>query len=256
MASVAYKFNVAVSSLINLTSVSNNPSVAPVTTPRQGGFTLRNRINVANITSANATLWTAAAKSSASQATSAMLVLEVPKRTFVKHVSLRNPAGSTAPTTAFANVHASANSFASGAYLQLGGVFYKNASQSLSSSAIIYTADSRQSIASMDGTLFGALAITKETGATAGLPSKVSTSSSTPYTGGEMFTVPGADEQVLPKGAYFPYGGFVTLQLGPHGHATASTSSGHLTNVSSSSATTFKIAGVWEFMADCEYLPE
>ena len=41
----------------DLTDVTVNPEAAPTSTPRQGGFTLRNRVNFANVSAANKKLW-------------------------------------------------------------------------------------------------------------------------------------------------------------------------------------------------------
>jgi hypothetical protein len=48
MASTAYKFqvNTTAASDVNLTSISTNPDLVPVATPREGGFTLRKALLV------------------------------------------------------------------------------------------------------------------------------------------------------------------------------------------------------------------
>jgi hypothetical protein len=60
---VAYKFKTDSGSVIDLTSTSTNPGAAPVTTQRQGGFTLRNRVNFSNVAAANRVLTTFASAS-------------------------------------------------------------------------------------------------------------------------------------------------------------------------------------------------
>jgi hypothetical protein len=64
------KFTVANSSAsttFDLTDPSINPSAAPQSTPRQGGFTLRNRINFTNVAAANKKLFNMVSSGSAAQ---------------------------------------------------------------------------------------------------------------------------------------------------------------------------------------------
>jgi hypothetical protein len=249
---VAYTFNQSASgsSAIDLTDPDTNPGAAPMSTPRQGGFTLRNRIDASQLSTADTKLFTIGAVATAAVVANQLLVLEVPKRTFVKSVTQKVPVGATAPTTAYTSVSAAGNSVFSNAELMLGALAYTSASQASMKADLT---DGHADLSSLDGAVFGHMPITKETGLTGGLPSAVSSSSSsTPWAGGLLWNFTGAAETITSEGRYFPYGGFVTLVVGPDAFATSSVSSAHVT----ASTTAGNIAGVWDFMADCEYLPE
>jgi hypothetical protein len=252
MGAVSYTFNQSASatSAIDLTDPAVNNGAAPMSTPRQGGFTLRNRVDCSDLATGNKTLFTVTAKSSASLVANTLFLMEVPKRTFVKSVTQKVPVGSTAPTTAYNTVHASGNSFASGAQLMLGAAAYTTSSQAAMK---VDLTDGHAGVSSMDGAVFGTMPILKEAGTTALLPSAISSTSAsaTPWAGGVQWKFAGTDD-VIPIGRYFPFGGFVTLTMGPDAVVVSSASSAHLTN----SSTTGTMAGVWDFMATCEYLPE
>jgi hypothetical protein len=88
MASTAYKFqvNTTAASDVNLTSISTNPDLVPVATPREGGFTLRNRWNSAKLASSSTAMITSFTNASASTSVARYRAIEVPPRTYVHQV--------------------------------------------------------------------------------------------------------------------------------------------------------------------------
>ena len=85
---INFKFQPAMSRTKDLTTLAKNPAAVAMSTPRQGGFTLRNRINFTNVATADKKLCILTASAS-TNSTDVLLVLEVPNRTLVhKLISL------------------------------------------------------------------------------------------------------------------------------------------------------------------------
>lgn len=258
---VAYLFNVSTTAAsdIDLTAIATNPDVWPVATPRAGGFTLRNRINASNLATAATYLLDPADFDSGTAATvtQRMRILEVPKRTIVRHVSIQSVPGQTAPDTAFASVSNVNASFASGLDLQIGAAHWKETGQSTLKYQTAYTDDLTGITASgASGAVFGQAPMTKATGVTVALPSKVSTSSSTPWKGIWNVGFPKALQasgsvNAFGGGEVFPYGGYVTMHMGPDSQATSS-----VAEAASSDSVNLVISGVWDIVAICDYIPE
>ena len=85
-AGLNFKFTTSSGEIINLTSTAVNPDAAPEATPRQGGFTVRNRWNCNNLAAANKQTFGPFSASITASAKSANIikVLKVPDRTLVK----------------------------------------------------------------------------------------------------------------------------------------------------------------------------
>jgi len=215
----------------NLQSTTVNPNAAPVATPREGGFTLRNRVSWAACNSSAATtIGTIAA--SAATATN-IQILQVPKRTILHQLIFTGVPGSTATThtysytTAVSSAHASTGKSAK---FEIGAAAYKEASQKAASVKV----DIDEFAAS--------LAITKKTGAigsTFGLAV-----GSLPLSMAVNHTTSAQFERIT-----FPYGGFVTMNI--------KTGSSAVKSFSKSDAITGgTLVGVMEAQAYCTYLPE
>jgi hypothetical protein len=103
--------------------------------------------------------------------------------------------------------------------------------------------------ASDTGAVFGAFPMTKNTGVVASMPA---VSASTPWTNAKqpyLHTTASSDERI-PNGTYFPYGGYVTVSLGPDNVAM-----GNVTDHASNNVV-FTMGGVWDVTAICTYMPE
>lgn len=274
-AGVNYKITAYKSSAIDLTSTATNADAAPQTTARQGGFTLRNRWNCANLATANKTTYTAhlsASKSSVSRSSNANLfyVLSVPKRTLIKKVQVYGVDSGAIPQHAVASAATAASVDSMGAAWALcfNAKMYQTAAQAASamddtwqSSSEVnhpYAAASLKS--SVMGNVFGGLNLAKwdaSGGAfdTLNTFEKIDATISVPNQGGQNPVWNDGGVMYAPvHPVYFPYGGYVTMGLGPlsvAGGATASSDDG--ADVVGLIGT---MSGVWEVQADCHYVPE
>jgi len=194
-------------------SSTTYPGASPKSTPRQGGFTLRNRIDWDDAdmpTNALAVLNVA----------NTFRILEVPAR-----VSIRNLRLVKVPGTTNFSLTPTASSYGSVASATLGvGVYFKkNASGSYG------TADP------------DALADHALTNSTAAIPSTMfSGSASTPQT----WDVSQSDTNAPVLPLFSGYGGYITMGI------IASTGG------SSASSGGVTADGVFEVVADCDYMPE
>ena len=218
-------------SAVNMQSTAINPNAAPVATPRQGGFTLRNRINWANVNSSAAT--TIGTIASHEAAATNYYLMEVPKRTVLRGLAFMRVPGQTAVAHAFdytSKVSSAHASTAKSAKFEIGVAAYKSASQKASSIK-----------ASTTG-LHASIAVTKKTGVIASTFG--ASSASTPYAFAVNHTTSNQRE-----GISFPYGGFVTMAF--------KTGSSAVTSYDKSSAITGgTFTGQFEVQADCGYIPE
>jgi len=194
-----------------------NPDAKNVTTPREGGFTLRNRINFSNpeIVASGANML--AVVGTAGAVCNTFKILEVPERVSLRTVRILKVPGETN----FGGAHTSAAASNSGATMGIGTRFAKNASGSLIN----------------DPDALADHAIVKSTGA---LPTTFfSGAASTPG----QWDVSQSDTStpVLPLVA--PYGGDITMHI-IDGSGGASASSDAI-----------KMTGVFEIVADCDYMP-
>jgi hypothetical protein len=251
MANVAHKWQVngTAASDVDYTSISTNPDVVPVATPREGGFTLRNRWNAANISSSSVEMAASFAKGTANITAKRFRIIEVPANTHVHGIHLRTPSASDVPVmsnTIAGKMSTDSNAFDT-SYLQFGGACWKEAAQTnlLGTEGL-----APNGFASQTGAVLGGFPLTVKTAAVASLPT---VSASTPWTqGAAPYNVGASSDQFTPnQGVDFPYGGYVVMHLGPDDVAMGSVSS-----VGSSSAVSIGISGQWDVVARCTTLPE
>jgi len=242
-------------SLVDLTSVSVNPDAAPETTPRQGGFTLRNRFGagLADLLSTSAVTG-----ASSAIADNPVAVLNVPARTLVTGLHLFSVPGETAPDIT-ASV-ASSSSISSDGDYDFSLKFYAQPITKIATSSGVKT-NTYQSQATITGTLGQILLDEAKSAAnamnqtiTGSQPIVVSAEASTtttPHLGHlEIVDAPGssngrdAGSYFIPR--YFPHGGRINMVLS----STVKDSDAFMQNVSVTNA------GVWEIKATAEYVPE
>jgi len=268
-AGLNYNFTAASGSNINLTSTTINPIAAPTTTPRQGGFSLRNRINFTNVAAANKTTFeiTSAAKSTASQVGANIFqMLAVPKRTVVKGpIRVFAVASETVPGHTTAGTAATAASLdnAMGAgVLGFTAQAYNDPSQTAASMVLDVTARSGGT-STNPGAVLGAITLLKadagsDTAFDVSQIEAVDSSMTAPTLGMVMTTGGGAvgtGSAVYPAtDLYFPYGGFVAMTLGPSGVALGAMANS--TGGTQSVGLKGTLTGTWEVQADCMYVPE
>lgn len=220
-------------STIDLTSNAVNESAPEVSTQRQGGFTLRNRVNFANLAASNRKVLNGAIANK-------MRLLEVPKGAIVKKLYLSLVPGETA----FSGTVTASASLAS-ATLNLDSEAYKEAAQT--------------NLAKEAGQ-FGN-AVVGQSSTTLTLKDKASGTSVIPTYGASTADpqdgVKSSDEWNLSgsptvssvvydifrptQAANFPYGGYVNWQMPASGTVAASKS--------------ISLNGVLEITADCLYVP-
>lgn len=299
---VAVKW-VSIAAAKDLTDTSVNPDAAPTSTPRQGGFTLRNRINFDNVSAANKKLWNIDDATLNDDTINKLRILEVPERVFVKNVTITGVKDETQPMfdldaakASNASVHASDLSTA---YLLFGADRNKkptsHASYAAASDLVpittvnaegpdmsiegkggeeaycvfgkldlkIDTTDASHpsaSLASLDNVVFedtfkkidSSIASSGEALQTAKRPYLQQTYSASAITGASSAW----NIFQEPRGEYFPYGGFVTMMLGPVNTSIASGANAAAAYYASDTAAVLEPAGVWEIQAECLYVPE
>lgn len=255
---VAYKFKTDSGSTIDLTSTDVNPEAAPQSTPRQGGFTLRNRVNFANISAANKQLTKLAATSAASQTASILQVIEVPARTLVKNVSVFGVKSETAPATAVSLTSGGLNaSHLASAVIGLNAQLWSKPASTSRAAASHLDALTAAQDTRLAGAAFGAIPLQKAGASVAFEASKVEKidSSMTAAQLGRVLTEQAGTGSAIygAKEVYFPYGGYVYMAIGPYNVATGSAS---VSSASKANSDTISLAGVWEIQADCMYVPE
>lgn len=247
---------------VDLTSIGTNPDLAPVSTPRQGGFTLRNRWNVSNISASSVTTFTTSdvtftsASSLLSIAATHFKILEVPARTMVNSVRIFGVEGETGPDHQFEYSGSAGSSVAfasvdlTGCALRIYGNPYKSASQSsLATHANAKTfgkieledpapssSDTHGHVLTVLGSAisWSSLSVPQY----AGLPIVNSATSSTNAVDAGAWEHP----------QYFPYGGFIKMRIDD---SISATSVGANSEKFSGS-----LLGVWEIQANCNYVPE
>ena len=264
MAQVNYKFTVSSGSIIDLTSVATNPEAAPTSTPRQGGFTLRNRWNCSNLSASDTKTFaaiTSATKATAGRNANQFRVLQVPKRTWVKAVYVQAVQGQTIPghIVASAATAASTDSMLAAGILGFNGAFFNDPSQTESSIKYATGTILGKRIAGTEaGAQFGGIPIQKADAGTLGIfeasnMEAVDSSMTAPWLGGIRPYITSTSVDYVGPGAYFPYGGYVYMALGPH-----STALGAGASDSGAGAVGMygKITGTWDVLADCLYVPE
>lgn len=261
-AGLNFKFTVTGGETIDLTDTANNPEAAPEATPRQGGFTIRNRWNCNNLSAANKQTFGPFSASVTASATSANVikVLKVPERTLVKApVRVYCVKSETIPGHAIAGAAtpASLNSAGAAGVLGFTGWAYKDPSHT-AASAVRFVGTTIKGQTVLAGCALGGVPIAKfdsHGGAfEASLVEKVDATMVAPALGMVNAGVNAASTKYTPAELYFPYGGYVTLTLGPNNTALGAMAS-------SKGATQAKglygyLTGTWEVQADCLYVPE
>lgn len=211
---MANEFTIASGSTYDLQDVAYNPDAAPIATPREEGFTLRNRINWSN------------AKSSAnilgdgSQNANILRLLTVPKRTLIRALTFAVVPGSSAANNTFTSGSSSAGSAAK---LQVGAEGWHNASQSTI----------KQSLTAFKTSI----TMTASSGSISSTFGSVTTS--TPWT--QAVNI-GTSSKI--KAVAYPFGGFVVMNIKNSTGANASKMS------SSVLSGTLEVRAVCEFMPE------
>jgi len=209
------KYAIASGTTFNMQDESINGQAAPVSTPRQGGFTLRNRIDFADskVVAAGANV------AALANVANVFRILEVPARTNIRRLTFTSLPGKAimagVPTTASYGAVASAT-FGVGVHM------VKNASGSYGTADVDAFADHAL------------------TNSTAAFPATmVSKAASTPDTWAQ--TQSDLTAPLVPMAS--PYGGFITMGI-INATGGSSASSGGMT-----------MTGVVEITAECDYIP-
>jgi len=206
----------------DLTSTTVNPQAYEQATPRQGGFTLQNRVDFDTVTAPTLT----------NKVGNVLKLIKIPPRTVVNRVSFCVAPGQTSVahkyTDASGSALASSSKGKSSAVLNIGYINYKNKSAYDASSATsqVYDVDDLADLVLTAKT--GALASTSQ------LPQWSASSQS-------KAAVSMSDTSAPTYPHYFPYGGWLAMQ--PGGGASFSSVYGQMT-------------GDLHVVMNCDYMPE
>lgn len=282
MAAKTVKFT-TVNAVKDLTSVATNPNAAPTATPRQGGFVLRNRVDFDNVAAASKSMWIIDDATFNDDAVNMFRILEVPERTYVSKVKIFGIKDATPPQLRFAGAKGSSNSSLTASDMDAAALCfgaYRNkkptshASYVEASHLVMLTTvngEADDGAGAVAGSVFGQTMLNVV--ASDGLWSsnaniimvdqftKIDSSIGSPLepmNTAKKITQPGSTDIEDPIGEYFPYGGYVTMFLGPfNASLTNSIASGKSAAFfSSPSVATLSLHGTWELQADCQYVPE
>jgi len=276
---------------LDLTDTDVNPDAAPTSTPRQGGFTLRNRINFDNVSIANKTMWTVSDATPTTETTVPLKLLEVPDRVYVKDLTVfavkdQDPPAMFINGAQAANLDIKASDFS---LMTMGFGATRNkkptsdASYAAASHLVTLTTVNGEKVAGMGtiaGDVFGnmklvGLASDPLNPEVASQPNitfvdtfqKVDSSIGNPLEPmgtvkavGNTGAVGGASGATAliqhEEGEYFPYGGYVHMKLGPWNTSMASGYSDATGLYSGTTAAVTYPTGTWEVQANCMYIPE
>jgi len=246
--------------VFDLTDPAINPEAAPQSTPRQGGFTLRNRINFTNVAAGNKKLFTLASSATAAQVGNVLRVLDVPERVQVNAVNLYAVKSETVPGSVASG---SASGLHASALATLAiGVNVEQRSKPTSSASYAAVSHLDLQLAAQNGMpaggQFGEIPLVKAGASVDGCgfeASKVEAidSSMTAPELGRIVTQKAATGSGIHYGApaYFPLGGYVYL-----GATDVNTGSTSHTSAGKADSTFVSLTGTWEIQADCQYIPE
>lgn len=211
-------FTLASGSTFDLQDTTYNLDAAPIATPREEGFTLRNRINFSNVKSSrNLT-------ADGSGNANILRILTVPSRTLIRALTFGVVPGSSAAAHAYTSASGSPGSSAK---FQIGAQGWHNASQStIKTSATAFITN---------------LAITVSTGALTSTASVFGSVSSTSTPWAQQVNI-GTSSKL--KAVAFPFGGFVVMNIKNN------------TGSSAEDMTSAKLSGTLEIRAVCEFMPE
>lgn len=259
-AGLNFKFTTAAGETIDLTDTSVNPEAAGEVTPREGGFVIRNRWNCSNLSAANKQTFGPFSASVTASATSANVirVLKVPARTLVKApVEVFAIASETIPghTLAGGTTAASLNSAGAAGVLGFTGYAFTKADKSAGARHIATSVLGNTVLA---GAALGSIPIQKfdsHNGAfEASLVEAVDTSMTLPTLGRVNAGHNAASTVTVPADLYFPYGGYVTLSIGPNAVALGAMASSK--GAAQAKGLYGSLTGTWEVQAQCQYIPE
>ena len=242
---------------INLTDVLVNPDAQGVTTPRQGGFTTRNRWNCDNL--ADKATFTASdvtftsASSVATIAATHFKVLEIPKRTMVNQVNLHAVHSETAPNHQYEYSGTAGTAVFAAVDLTSGAIRVKGQGWIDASQSSLQTHANAVTLGKLE--LLPPLPSSSDThGDIAGSTITASWSSlSVPNTAAQVVMNDyAASTNAIDAGSwvrpmYFPHGGFISIRMDD---SISATSVGANTEKFSGS-----LLGTWEVQAECTYVP-
>lgn len=247
--------------VFDLTDPAINPEAAPQSTPRQGGFTLRNRINFTNVAAANKKLFTLASSAKAAQVGNVLRVLDVPERVQVNAVNIYAVKSETVPGSiasgSASGLHASALAAAA-----IGvGVEQRSKPTTDASYAAVTHLDLQLTAQNGmgAGAQFGEITLAKVGAAVVGgctfdasQVEAIDSSMTAPELGRVVTQVAGTGSAIYYAApAYFPLGGYVYL-----GCTDVNTGSTTHTSAGKADSTFVSLTGTWEIQADCQYVPE
>lgn len=250
--------NAAAANVSDLTDTDINPEAQATSTPRQGGFTLHNRINFTNVATTHKKLFSITGATAATTGR-VLRVLEVPERVLVQKVWITGVKDETVPGCAASGsasgLHASA---LAGAQIGIGIEQRSKPKSSASYNALTHLDLSLGTPGGVAaGAPFGLINLAKVGASISGLDfdasqaEKIDSSMTAPELGrvATFQTVGSTGFEGVTQ--YFPLGGYVYLGM-------TNISTGSVTNTSNAKAnSTFGyLTGTWDIMADCVYVPE
>ena len=255
--------NSSASTIFDLTSVSINPSAAPTSTPRQGGFTLRNRINWTNVATANKKLFNLPASAAAAQTGNVLRVMEVPERTLVNKVDIFGVKSETVPG-AYLTGNASG---LEASHLASAAIGIGIEQRSVPASSANYVALSHLDLqlgaynAMPAGGPFGQIPCLKAGAAVVGgmgfetsVVEAIDASMTAPELGRVKTDVANAaagSALIAPTPQYFPLGGYIYI-----GMTNVDTANKSYTSAAKTASTYAYPTGTWDIQAQCQYVPE
>jgi hypothetical protein len=240
---------------IDLTDTDVNPEAAPTSTPRQGGFTLRNRVNFTNVATANKTLATFTGGTAATSGYT-LRFLEVPERTLVKDVQVFAVKGETVPghSASLTSGGFHASHLASLAV----GISVEQRSKPESSASYVEASHMDLQLAAQSsmaaGGQFGNIglkAIASSLAFDASLIAAVDSSLAAPELSVLKKRQTVGSTALEGVQAYFPYGGYIVVH-----HTDVATGSQSDASTSKIDSDYTYLTGTWEMQADCMYIPE
>ncbi|MHA2067621.1 MAG: hypothetical protein ACXABY_24930 [Candidatus Thorarchaeota archaeon] len=241
---IAVKHN---GSAIDLTSLSTNVDAAPVATPRQSGFTLRNRFEGSLAVTLSASAVTGA---SSQVANNPIYIMEVPAHTLVKNINVYAVEGKTVPGHAFTYSGTSASLSANDQALNIGFVAQPVKKWATSSGTKTKTYDSLSASLTLGQILLTAATASLPKGSLTGSPLKAinapSSNTSSATKGGFYAGLAQGASNVNDDGTYnyprfFPHGGRIVMTL----------TGAVVDNDSKINAMSGVCSGTWEVQAEC-----
>jgi hypothetical protein len=260
---------------VDLTDTDVNKVAAATSTPRQGGFTLRNRIDFSKVTAANKLMWTCSDVTPATDTTNPFYVLEVPERTLVKDLRVFAVKSETVPSFSTYTVAAATDSDLDQVVLEFGAHRNKkptDASSYAAATHLVALTTVSSEANTPDGALgsapFGEMKMVMTSDAMVFVDpfQTVDSSLGNPLEAGGTHkairvtaaTASGASTlSQWTDGEYFPYGGYVHIKLGPFNvNMSSDIATAADFHDGASDAATISLAGMWEVQANCNYVPE